>query len=162
VIIQKTKIEWADYDLTANRIIEKTGYIRIKVPNHPRATKQGYVLEHRVVMENHLKKHLDSSEDVHHINLNSSDNRIENLKVMIDKDHATFHNSILEKEILIKRAEGLIKHQKSIKIPRILIACKCGCGIIIENRDSKARTREYVHGHNAKGTTWKWRKNATH
>lgn len=58
------------------------GYIMLKAPNHPRATKGGYVREHRLVLEQHLGRYLLPSEDVHHINGVKTDNRIENLEVI--------------------------------------------------------------------------------
>ena len=36
------------------RIVSKGDYNYAVVPEHPNKTKFGYVLEHRIVMENHL------------------------------------------------------------------------------------------------------------
>ena len=63
------------------KIVSKGNYNYAVVKNHPKATKNGYVLEHRVVMENHLRRLLDSNEVVHHKNGNKKDNRITNLEV---------------------------------------------------------------------------------
>lgn len=67
------------------------GYIYIYCPTHPKATKDGYVMEHILVMENHINRYLNTDEVVHHKNKNRSDNRIENLQLMKSKEHASFH-----------------------------------------------------------------------
>ena len=45
------------------------------------------VREHRHVMEQHLGRKLESYEHIHHINGNSTDNRIENLQVLTNSEH---------------------------------------------------------------------------
>lgn len=46
-----------------------------------------YIREHRYIMEQHLGRKLERWEHVHHINDDSSDNRIENLEVLSNSDH---------------------------------------------------------------------------
>ena len=68
------------------------GYIYILKPHHPLATKMGYVLEHRLVMEKYLGRFLTRKEIIHHTNNNHSDNLIENLKLFPTKSkHTKFH-----------------------------------------------------------------------
>jgi len=49
------------------------------------------ILEHRLVMQNHLGRKLGRFEFVHHDNHNKRDNRLENLIVVTPKQHAAEH-----------------------------------------------------------------------
>ena len=57
------------------------GYVTEYVPDHPFATKQGMVLQHRLVMEQMIGRYLERRENVHHKNGNRKDNRPENLEL---------------------------------------------------------------------------------
>lgn len=71
--------------------IHKGNYMYALVPEHPNATKNGYVLLHRVVMENHLGRLLLPEEVVHHIDENKFNNSIENLRILSKVEHAKLH-----------------------------------------------------------------------
>ncbi len=57
------------------------GYIYFKSPNHPNRTREGFVLEHRLIMEKYIGRLLINEETVHHKNGLKDDNRIENLEL---------------------------------------------------------------------------------
>lgn len=67
------------------------GYIYIYTPDHPYSSKDGYVMEHILVMENHIGRYITKDEVVHHKNKIRNDNRIENLQLMTFKEHSGLH-----------------------------------------------------------------------
>lgn len=81
------------------KIISKGDYNYCIVRDHPKRTKNDYVLHHRVVMENMLGRMLTDNEIVHHINGNKKDNRESNLEVMDDSSHARHHMTKQDKKM---------------------------------------------------------------
>ena len=68
-------------------------YFYLLLPDHPNCNPDGYVLEHRVVMEKFLGRYLDRKEVVHHKNGLKTDNRIENLELhKSNGDHLSEHS----------------------------------------------------------------------
>lgn len=98
---------------TNGRWVNSQGYILILLqPDdffYPMTGKDGYVLEHRLVMARYLKRCLHSWEIVHHCNHKRNDNSIENLQLVSDDRHKQI--SILEAKIarLQKENEQLRK-----------------------------------------------------
>ena len=70
----------------------RLGYTMVLISReHPMADKNGYIPEHRYVMSQHLGRPLTSKEQVHHINGNISDNRLENLEILTCSQHRIIH-----------------------------------------------------------------------
>ena len=101
--------------------ITSQGYIAILMPNHPSAISRDYILEHRLVMEKHIGRFLKSTEQVHHINHNKKDNRIENLMLCLTPQEHRAQHPITEeiKEKISKKLKGRIfskEHKNKLSI----------------------------------------------
>ncbi len=96
--------------------VTNTGYISLWLQKdsffYPMAVSNGRILEHRLVMAQHLHRCLLPWEIVHHINGIKSDNRLENLALIKGQG---YHNTQFEAEI--KRQSRLIANQsKQIEV----------------------------------------------
>lgn len=63
------------------RHIRKSGYVYVTVSDYPNHNKNLTISEHAYVMAKNLNRPLYKNENVHHINGDRTDNRIENLEL---------------------------------------------------------------------------------
>lgn len=71
------------------RRLHPAGYIEVYD-----VARRRYALEHRLLMERFLGRPIPECMDVHHVNGDKSDNRIENLQLLPKGEHSALHNAI--------------------------------------------------------------------
>lgn len=71
-------------------------YVYARVPKHPNATSTGYVLYHRILVENSIGRLLTADEVVHHIDLNPLNNDLSNLQLLTATEHVKLHARLRE------------------------------------------------------------------
>lgn len=72
-------------------LISHQGYLLMRVYGHPYGNKSGYVLFHRLIMEEYLGRYLNPDEKVHHKDGDIRNNKIENLEVISQSLHLSHH-----------------------------------------------------------------------
>jgi len=73
---------------------DKKGYWWIYSPNHPRKTMRNYVKRATLIAEKRLGRFLTKTEVIHHINGNSSDDRLKNLYLFSSSSkHNKYHGN---------------------------------------------------------------------
>lgn len=102
----------------------KGGYWLVRIPRDntyaPMTVKNGYVLEHRLVMAQHLGRCLVGKEIVHHLNGIKSDNRIENLVLTTRDQHIhleePYKKRIVALENRVRRLEFILQGQSVVNL----------------------------------------------
>lgn len=84
-------------------IMHREGYVLIKKRDHPRARKDGYVKRARLVAEEMLGRYLYLDEIPHHKNEIRNDDRPENIDIITNGEHKSFHNKNRKKEAILDK-----------------------------------------------------------
>lgn len=90
------------------------GYIFVRVDDHPNA-RNGYIQEHRLVMEKTLGRYLNSDEVVHHKDGDKKNNHPDNLEVKKRGDHVSEHFEASH-EVLTMREELATAQAKIVEL----------------------------------------------
>ena len=79
------------------RLVVTRGYILIWKKGHPAASRKGYVMEHRLIMEEIVGRYLTDEEEVHHKNFIHGDNAPDNLQLFPNHaEHMKAHKGNLK------------------------------------------------------------------
>lgn len=84
----------SDYALAGKYVVERDNYLWEFCPDHPFASKWGYVPQHRLVVERKLQRFLTNEEVVHHKDENKQNNSVDNLVVMTKAEHMAIHQRL--------------------------------------------------------------------
>lgn len=115
-------------------IVKRGDYLNAIVPDHPNATRHGYVLLHRVIMENAIGRILTELEIVHHKDHDRFNNDISNLELMSREEHSRIHGfEQLEQWVLLQCPncgclfERSVRNTHWIKRNNLYTACSRSC-----------------------------------
>ncbi len=73
--------------------IDNRGRWRVYRPDYPRAYHEGYALRAHIVWWLHYGQPHPNGTNLHYINCNKQDDRLENLTIMNHGEHSTMHNA---------------------------------------------------------------------
>lgn len=134
------------------------GYRYLRLPDHPSATSNGYVYEHIVVWEKHHGS-IPPKHCIHHLNGDTSDNRLENLGLVHSGVHLAYHTmKAASMKVREERQEhARVRQQKRAgertkrRIENLALSSVAGKRLRTLRRSCKIRQGEVVAEANALG-----------
>ena len=110
-----------------NTVVIYKGYVQELCPTHPKANFWGYVAQHRLVYERHHGRYLNPRVDLHHLNRDKADNRVENLRPCTRSEHMALHRAEwMETRRLPlneKRVREVLLETKNLKKAAAILHC---------------------------------------
>ena len=89
--ISKANMGCKAYNWRGGKYLNSYGYVNVWSIKHPFCPLTGYMREHRLILEKYLGRYLDPKEVVHHIDKNTSNNKLKNLMLFKNnKSHLSF------------------------------------------------------------------------
>lgn len=112
------------------------GYRVVYCPEHPKSMKSdnwdGYIYEHIKIAEEYLGRPLSSDEVVHHLDEDRSNNRTENLLILLRSEHMKLHSWM---KSCVTNGKPLDDNRMNSKKSK---ATTCEeCGISLQNKQTK-------------------------
>ena len=99
------------------------GYIEENVKGHPHAKRNGWVFQHRLVMESKIGRYLTRNELVHHIDHDKTNNHPDNLMIVCKYTHHKHHPEVgegnkaaLTEEMVVAALEGRTTKEAADKL----------------------------------------------
>jgi len=97
------------------------GYIIEECPNHPSCNSEGFVLQHRLVMERYLGRYLSGLEVVHHRDQDKTNNSIGNLELFPSPGaHRAEHNRLMASNLDEERVREVLREHTTTQAAKIL------------------------------------------
>lgn len=126
------------------RYADKSGYIMLYMPDHPRAEHNGYVREHVLIAEKAMGKPLPPGAVLHHVNENAGDNKTPGNLVICDSN--AYHKLLHQRTRAFKTCghANWLKccHCKQYDDPKNMVACK-GKNSAFHLECNRDRARKY-------------------
>ena len=87
--------------------LASSGHMLVLRRDHPFCNSNGRVLEHRLVMEEHIGRYLEKYEHIHHVDGNPLNNNINNLYITTASGNSKAHRSF-ERLLTVLFDEGIV------------------------------------------------------
>lgn len=126
--LHQTNIRRYKDNIDPNKGHNARGYVVLYRPGYQSADKRGYILEHRMVMEEMLGRKLTPTENVHHKNHIRHDNQPENLELWVTKQPnggrvRDIYLDLVRKALIAEGADSVFIDKIAIRLAGVPESC---------------------------------------